>query len=222
MATLHVHLDESGDWNFNPKGSRYFVLTAAWTYDPLPLAQALTALRFGLVKDGHSIDGFHASPDRQVVRDAVVQTLVSHSGWRFASVVIEKCKVNPILYAPPRFYPTFASALLRFILRRPAMQRSRVLVYADTLPMDTRAKKEGVLKALKTTCSAELPAGCHHYVNSHRLESNCWLQVADYCCWAVMKKWQTGDVRTYDELKPRMPSPELEITARGDGTVYYK
>src|SRR6267142_1785133 len=118
MPTLHVHLDESGDWTFNPKGSRYFVLTVAWTYDPQPLASALTALRFGFVAQGNNIESFHASPDKQSVRNAVVQTLLAHPTWQFASVVLEKCKINPSLYSPERFYPQFAGTLLKFLFPR--------------------------------------------------------------------------------------------------------
>jgi hypothetical protein len=219
VSTLHIHLDESGDWKFNPKGSRYFILAAAWTYNPQPLALALTALRFSLVREGLNIDAFHASPDKQTTRDQVVKTLLSHGDWNFAAVVVEKNKINPVLREPHRFYPTFATTLLRFILRGRAGLASRVLIYADTLPIDTTAKREGVLKALKTTCAAELGTRPYH-INSHRLESNSWIQVVDYCCWSVQRKWEKADARTYDLLKPRLALTELEVTARG-GTIYY-
>ena len=86
--------------------------------------------------------------------------------------------------------------------------------------MDTNAKREGVVKALKTTCAAELGTRPYH-INSHRLESNSWLQVVDYCCWSVQRKWERADTRTYDQLRPRLALTELEITERGDGTTYY-
>jgi len=222
VPTLHVHLDESGDWVFGPKGTKHFILAAAWTYDPQPLAHALTALRFQLVSQGINIESFHASPDKQATRNLVVQTIIVPANWRFASVVMEKRKINPALYAPERFYPTFAGALLRFVLRgflQP--QTSKVLVYADTIPMDTNRKREGVLKALKTTCAQELPGSTVQYAYSHCRESNKWLQIADYCCWAIARKWEQGDSRTYNQLAPRLAKTELDITALGDGTVYY-
>lgn len=223
MATLHVHLDESGDWTFNPKGSKFFVLTVAWTYDPQPLATALTSLRFSFVARGDNIESFHASPDKQNVRNAVVQTLLAHQNWEFAAVVLEKRKINPSLYPPEKFYPQFAGSLLRFLFRGRAFQANttRVLVYADTIPMDTNRKREGVLKALKTTCAAELPAKVTHQVFSYCREGNNWLQVADYCCWAVARKWERGDLLTYNQLQPRLRAPEYDLTLRGDGTIYY-
>jgi hypothetical protein len=221
VATLHIHLDESGNWHFNPKGSRHYTFAIAWTYDPQPLAAALMALRFRRVKQGLNIDGFHASPDRQTTRDAVVRTLIADTGWNFAAVVLEKCKVNPVLREPQEFYPKFAGILLKFVLRgRIRFGTDRVLFFTDTLPLDTNAKREGVLKAIKTAAAAEIP-GIEHHVFSHRSESNKWLQVVDYCSWAVHKKWETGDNRTYDQLRPRLAATELNVTARGDQTKYY-
>jgi len=221
VSTLHIHLDESGNWEFSPKGSRFYSFAVAWTYDPQPLASALTTLRYGLVKQGHNIDGFHASPDQQATRDAVVRTLLGYSAWSFAAVVLEKCKVNPALREPQKFYPRFAGTLLKFVLRgRIRRGTSRVLFFADTLPLDTKAKREGVLKAIKTTSAAEIPTVEHH-VFSHRSESNKWIQVADYCCWSVHRKWESGDTRTYDSLRPRLAATELNVTDGGDQTTYY-
>ena len=127
MPTLHLHLDESGNFSFKPTGTKYYVFTAAWTYDPAPLAQDLMALRFGLLKQGHDLHRFHATTDRQVNRDAVVRVLSTHDNWRFAAVVIEKSKVYPDLREPHRFYPQFAGSH-----RHVAEGTDRVLVFTDT------------------------------------------------------------------------------------------
>lgn len=222
MPTLHVHLDESGDWNFHRKGSKYYILAAAWTFDPKPLAQALTSLRYRLVKQGISIEGFHASPDKQATRDSVVQTLLVDKSWRFASVVMEKRRISPALRDPHKFYPKFASVLLRFILtgdRRAST--SHLLVYADTLPIDTRAKRGGAIKAIKSVCSSRLRTGVAYHVFSHCHQSNPWIQVADYCCWGVQRKYESRDLRTYNLLASRLELPELLLTDAGDGHTYY-
>jgi hypothetical protein len=222
VPTLHIHLDEAGNWEFSPKGSKYFVIAAAWTYDPQPLAHALTALRFRLIRSGVNIDSFHAAPDQQATRDLVVQTMLAHDGWRFAAIVMEKCKINPVLRDPQHFYPKFAGSLLKFVLRgRRRGPTERVLVYADTIPMDTIAKREGVIKAMKLTCAAELDATVERHVFSHRRESNKWLQVVDYCCWSVQRKWERSETRTYTQLWPRIAATELNLTQRGDQTDYY-
>jgi len=94
------------------------VFAAAWTYDPAPLAQDLTTLRFALVKAGHDVRAFHATKDRQINRNAVVELLARYPGRAFAAVVIEKVKVYPDLRPPHRFYSEFASSVLKYICHR--------------------------------------------------------------------------------------------------------
>ena len=218
MSTLHLHLDESGNFNFKPTGSRFYVFTAAWTYDPAPLAQELTALRFSLLKQGHDLNRFHAAPDRQVNRDAVVRVLASHDKWWFAAVVIEKRKVYPELREPHKFYPEFAGSVLKYVFHRYIAQGTDgVLVFTDTLPV--KQFRDAAEKAIKLTCRRELPdhirLGSYH----HPAARNCWIQVADYCSWAVFKKWEFGDVRTYEQLRGRLMEPELD--ALRAGTVHF-
>ncbi len=219
VPTLHAHLDESGDLNFTPSGSKYYIFTVAWTYDPSPLAQDLTALRFSYLKFGTDLNRFHASEDQQAVRDAVVNKLMSRAGWNFASIVVEKNKVNPTIREQHRFYPQFATMVLRFVLRgciRP--QTDQVLIFTDELPV--KAKREAVKKAIHAACRSELESrirfGCYH----HPSTSNKWIQVADYCCWSVQRKWERNDSRTYSRLRTRMIRDELNVTARGTTTYY--
>jgi len=177
LPTLHVHLDESGNLTFKPIGSKYYVFTAAWTYDPGPLAMALIALRFALLKKGHDLHRFHATEDKQLNRDAVVTALAGFAGWKFAAVVIEKAKVYPELRSPHRFYPEFASSVLKHVFRRHlAPGTDTVLVFTDTLPVHKR--REAVEKAIKTACRQELPKATHFESYHHPSASNHWLQVA--------------------------------------------
>jgi hypothetical protein len=219
LATIHIALDESGDFNFNRNSSLYYVFTAAWTYDPTPLANSLTELRYSLLKQGKNIISFHACEDEQSTRNAVVDRLCAYDGWRFASVVVEKPKVNPAIRDPYEFYPKFASMLFLFIFRG-CLQKgtTQVLVFTDSLPL--QRNREPVEKAFKVVCRRELgriPFQVYH----HPRATNAWIQVADYCCWAVYRKWHHNDDRTYQRLRCRLKAEELEVFRRGDQTVYY-
>ena len=219
MPTLHVSLDESGDLNFNPSGSRYYVFATSWTYDPAPLARALTDLRFSLLKQGQNIPAFHATEDKQLHRDAVISVLRAHADWRFAAIVVEKAKVNPTIRDPSHFYPKFAFMLLKFVLRgclRP--DTSGVLIFSDAVPH--KAHRESVEKAIKKACRAELKPGIQFESYHHSRASNAWIQVVDYCSWAIYRKWQQGDPRSYEQLRVRLIKAELDVLARGE-TRYY-
>lgn len=218
MPTLHVHLDESGNLTFKPSGSRYYVFTAAWTYDPAPLANDLTNLRFSLLKERHDLHRFHATEDKQVNRDAVVNALARHAGWSFAAVVIDKAKVYADLRPPPRFYPRFATSVLRYVFRRHLQVGSgTVLVFTDTLPINKR--REAAEKTIKMACRHELQAAMRFESYHHPSASNPWLQVADYCAWAVFGKWEQGDMRTYNQLRHCLVEPEID--ALEEGVVRY-
>lgn len=220
MPTLHVYLDESGDFNFSPTGSRFYVFAVAWTFDPAPLAARLQGVRFGLLKQGIDVVSFHAAYDKQAHRNQVVQSLADTDGWKFAALVVEKSKVNPTIREEAQFYPQFASMLLRFVFLGCVTRDTRqVLILTDTIPVQKR--REAINKAFRMSCRADLPRGLRFDIYHHPSQSNKWLQAVDYCAWALCRKWESGDTRTYDLLQRRLARPELDVTARGS-THYYR
>lgn len=223
MRTLHIHLDESGDFNFSAAGSKYYIFSCAWTYDPAPMEYELTALRFSLVKQGYGerLSGFHACEDAQPRREKVLEILARYTNWNFASIVITKRRVNPVLYEPETFYPKFAAMLLKFVLRgrvKPGTQA--VLIYTDTLPF-TGKRAKAVEVTVKSACKSELARRIPFYVLHHRRESNAWIQVADCCCWSVCRKWEHGVTHEYNTIRGRIAATEIDPTERGDQTIYY-
>jgi len=49
--------------------------------------------------------------------------------------------------------------------------------------------------------------------------SDPWLQVADYCAWAIQRKWERGDSRSFDLISKRI-TYEYELWRHGS-THYY-
>lgn len=284
-STLHIHLDESGDLTFSPKGTRFYIFVTVWTYDPAPLARDLAALRFRLFKQGRNIEHFHATEDDEATRKLVIGQLVKYPAWRCTTVVVEKRKVPPADREPMwRFYSRYASHSLRFILRSPARAKAHtVLIYTDRLPQQVH--RESAEKAIKKACRWELskpippefsrrwrsadeeririrqkiqeeigkrsmkevsfekvgpepqtfadpedttkvPAviagaqGIPLHVFHHSAASNPWLQVADYCAWAIRSKWERGDDTFLIQLKRHLAAPEYNIL-ENDPTIYY-
>jgi hypothetical protein len=219
LPTLHIHLDESGDFSFTPKGKRYYVFAAAWTFDPGPLAQSLLSLRLDLLKQGHDLPCFHATSDKQENRNAVTQTLARFENWWWVATVIEKAKVNPEIRDPHEFYPKFAQMPLRFILKGRLRDATRVMIFTDRLPLTSQ--RQQAEKAIKLACRSALPSGISFCSYHHTSASNKWLQVADYCAWAIARKWESNDSRTYDILRSRLALPELDVLQSG-ATLYYQ
>lgn len=212
-------MDESGDLNFSNRGTQYYVFAITWTYHPARVARELTSLRFALLKAGNDLPSFHASEDKQAHRNQVVQILRNDDSWYFAAVVVEKPKVNPVLWDRQRFYPRFAIIPLRFVLRGGVPRKAtRILVYTDRLPV-TRHRR-AVEKAIKEACVPEIPRRIPFHIYHHPRESNAWLQATDYCCWAVYRKWESRDPRTYNTIRPRLAAPELDALQSGTALFY--
>lgn len=199
------------------------MFAAAWTYHPAPMAARLAELRFAQIKAGHgeSLSSFHACEDSPWLRDRVISVLLRQAPWSFAAIVVEKSKVNPAIYDPQHFYPKFLTMVLRFILRgRVRPGTSQILIYTDTLPMAQKKQAKAVQVAIKASCQSEQPSIPFHVLN-HRRESNAWLQVADYCCWSVCRKWEHGNTDEYNRLRMKLAATEIDPMARGDGTRFY-
>lgn len=45
------------------------------------------------------------------------------------------------------------------------------------------------------------------------------LQVADYCSWALQRKWEVADLRSYNLIAPKVQS-EFDLFAAGKTTYY--
>ena len=145
--------------------------------------------------------------------------MTAHTGWKYASIVIEKRKVNPSIRQPSRFYAKFAAMVLRFVSKGCLTKdTTRVLFFTDRMPI--QEKKSAVEAAIKSYVGSDVPKDIPFHIYHHPKESNAWIQATDYCCWGVWRKWENNDVRTYDSFKGHLEKPELDAMKSGT-TIYY-
>jgi len=211
---LYIFLDEAGDFDFSASGSRYFVLACVTKERPFSDYDDLIALKYDLVEHGMNIEYFHAAEDRQAVRDSVFK-IIQHSlnGIRIDAVVIEKSKAHPALREEAEFYPRMMGYLLRYVLKQYPLNRYKeVIVFTDRIPV--RGKRSAVEKLVKTTLSKMVPQTARYRLLHHDSKSNFQLQIADYCNWAIYRKWSRGDLRSYDLIKSAVKS-EFDIFREG-------
>lgn len=211
---LYIFLDEAGNLDFSANGTRYFVLGAISKERPFKAYKELNELKYDLVEKGTGIEYFHASEDRQAVRDGVFQIICANiGGVRYDSVVVEKPKTDPALRAEERFYPKMLGSLLRHVLSQHDLGVFReTIVFTDRLPV--AKKRKAIEKAVKETLASMLPDTATYRVYHHDSKSNFDLQIADYFNWAVYRKWERQDQRSYLLIKSAVES-ELEIV-RGE------
>lgn len=136
MNVLYVFLDEAGDSDFRLGATRYLIWGATTIIDnPYVLYTPLSQLKHELNTNGTDIDGFHASEDRQWVRDKVFNIL-SDPQILFENdfAVVEKRKVNPSIRDLRILYPKMGSYLLRYIFNRYSTI-DKMIIFTDILPI---------------------------------------------------------------------------------------
>lgn len=134
---LYIFLDEAGNLDFSAKGTKYFQLAALTKERPFRAGQELSELKYDLVEEGIDLECFHASEDRQVVRNRVFEIIARHlEGVRVDSLLVEKSKTVPSLRELSRFYPEMLGDLLKYILGKYDVTKfTEVLVFTDRIPV---------------------------------------------------------------------------------------
>lgn len=95
---LYIFIDEAGNFDFTPTGTKYFVLTAVSTMTPLKNRECFLRLRYNLLENGINIEYFHASEEKQDVRNLVFEAIKEMEDIQIDAVLAQKNKTNPSLY----------------------------------------------------------------------------------------------------------------------------
>lgn len=216
---VYIFLDESGDLGFTRSGSRYFVLTSVIMQRPFDLYRTLEDLRYTCLEEGSEFEYFHCANNTRSVRDRVFNILGAGMIERSVdSLIVEKPKTGPALQDEERFYPEMLAYLLRHVLNRPALAASgEVIMITDTPPL--RRRRNATEKAVKNTLAKMLPHRVQYRVIHHSAKAHYGLQVADYCSWAIFRKYEVGDTSSYDKIQSAIQS-EFDIFRRGSRYYY--
>jgi len=217
----YIFLDEAGNFDFSPTGTRYFVLTSVSTRRPFAAHAALDDYKYDCLEFGLDTEYFHCADDNPRVRGRVFELIAEHlDGLRIDSLIVEKRKTDPALREDKRFYPEMLGYLLKFVLPKEVESGAEeVIVITDTIPV--QKKRQAIEKSIQQALAKMLkmlPTGIRYRILHHASRSHYGLQVADYCCWAVFRKWQRGETGHYDRVKPAVRS-EFDIFRTG--TRYY-
>ena len=227
IQPLFVFIDEGGDFNFTPSGSKVYTITATISHCPWELLEEATQIRH-LILAGelnkelgqeyleiHLSEKFHASEDLQVVRDNFYEIIQKAEYIKVHSVVVRKNRTNPSLRAPVKFYPKVIASLLDYIFKK--YEYSKLCIFLDGVPI--KKNKDVFLKSIKAEIRAKQP-NKEFSIYFPPSCSNLYLQISDYMNWAIFRKWEKSDERSYDLIKKFLGSTELDMFSNGDMEYY--
>jgi hypothetical protein len=217
LADRYVFADEAGNFDFSRKrdASRYFILCTVTASD-CSVGDDLLQLRRTLGWRGMHLDSvFHATEDPQGVRDEVFD-LLKEADLRVDATIFEKSKAQAHLRNDRALYKIAWYLHFKYVASEIVTSRDRLFVVASSL--GTKKRRGSFHSAVDDVEHQVSP--CRRYrVAFWPAASDPCLQVADYCTWAIQRKWERGDTRSYDIIEPKIAT-EFDVWVAGDVHFY--
>ena len=217
MARLHIFADESGDFEFSrkPNVSRYFMLCTV-TMSSCDVGVALLDLRRQLAWDGFELgEYFHASTDKQPVRDRVFD-LITNYDFSLQATIMEKSKAQTqVRTSRARFYQHGWLYHFRYGIPPLLNRLPELLVTAASI--GTKKERTAFTIAINDVMSQTVAIDWK--TDFCPASADPCLQVADYCAWAMHRKWERGDLRSYELIGDRV-TYEFDLWKHGDTHHY--
>lgn len=181
--------DESGDFTFRtvPGASRYFLI-ATVTMSDCGIGDELQALQRELAWQGIVIESFHASQDKNAVRDRVYD-LIAQSNIRIDATALDKRKTEPGIASNPAYFYKLANFLhFKYVVPQVTNRTDELMVVASSLQMKKK-KKSALHEAVRDVVHQVSPT--HRFVTAFLSNATdpC-LQLADYAAWAYEGSWK--------------------------------
>lgn len=219
MARIYTFADEFGNFDFslNQGATRYFGLTSVTFFDDQQAHADLRQLRFDLAWEGNPHSGpFRASEDMQAIRDRVFAVLEPHN-FRVDVTILDKRKSQPQLRASrERFYQYAWWLHMKYVAPRIAGANDELLVIAASI--GTKKELESFQWGVRDVMS-QVAQSAKTMTAQWPANADPGLQIADYCCWAIQRKWERRDTRSYDLIQNKIAS-EFDVFHLGN-TYYY-
>lgn len=218
MPDKFIFADEAGCFAFNRNQnvSKFFILCTV-SMDDCALAGDLLDLRRKLAWEGRELgDYFHATTDKQDVRDAVYDAILKRP-FHIQATIMEKSKAQPqVRVSTSRFYKTGWYFHFKYGARHQIAPQNQSLV--TTACLGTKKERAAFQEAVDDVMNQNLQ---HSQWKTDFMPcgSDPCLQVADYCAWAIQRKWERDDTRSYDALKERI-TYEYDMWQSGNKHFY--
>ena len=233
QKVLYIFIDESGNVDFSRNGTKYYVLTSISTIDPLKGRLGLLSLKYDLLTSGNCMEAFHATEDKQPIRDKVFAQIKSLNDFKIYAIVAQKNKANPSLYKQSiyknsefktvkneeKFYHLLSENLLKYIFKRYDNKSDIDSIVVILGAIFQSRKREYILKFLKKYLKENFKKPFYIYFHKTSSDINC--QLADYCCWSIFIKYEKGEQRAFDCISDKVKSC-FDIFRNGTTLFYNK
>jgi hypothetical protein len=215
MSRLFLFADEAGDFNFsrNPGASKYYIVCTIACADCAALGAEILNLRRALIWDKAPIrEYFHASEDKQITRDRVFALLQQHT-FSIQATILEKSKAFPhIRPTNHRFYQY--GWFYHFKNAAPKVLNAGITEMQITTASVGTHKGQAHFTAAVNDVVQQVLGDRAWNTNFCRAIADPCVQAADYCTWAIQKKWESNNLLSYNLIQNKIIH-EVDIWSHG-------
>lgn len=209
--TLFIYVDESGNFDFSSSGTTHFVMSLFVTTRPLESVRRLSKLKFELLEKGINLANFHASDDRQWVRDAVfreiakLKEVTAHTYW------IKKSREHPQSFSAVDLYESFGLEIANSVAVEVGLRgaKSIVLVFDKALK---HREEQAFLSRFK---SIFLKMNTPFQIYFHNVSKDFNGQIADYIAWSHFVALERNERRPLTALPATLSDSISNVTGYG-------
>lgn len=208
--TLYVFLDESGNLDFSKTGTANYVLAAVVTDNPQATSQELQSLKYDNLRHDIDTEYFHASEDKQAIRDGVIARLQRMTNTINVHYIhAQKNKTNPALQTSAAFYGKLGTTLVKFIVQWKSSNYDEVVIVFDKAL--TTKEQKSFLGQIKPELKK---LGKPYHIYFHRTLSDFNGQIADYFAWSKYVALERNEKRPIAALSA-VPMTSFDLFHRG-------
>ena len=131
-------------------------------------------------------------------------------------MVVQKNKTKPLIRAKDVFYRYAFKALVPQIIRR---HGECVGVHVFVSQIGLNSKRSAMIGSLKEVLKSARGRTQPYRLHVHPNHSHHMLQVSDYACWAIARKWERRDERALPAFADKVVK-EFDLFSRGVATYY--
>ena len=216
VARVYLFADEAGNFDFRRRqGATAYFIVGTVTMSDTQVGNDLIDLRRELAWQGVGLEScFHATEDTQIVRDQVFG-LLAVSRFRADFTIVEKCKTQPHRQSEEGLYKLTWYMHMKHVGPQVIKRQDDALVIAATI--GTKKRRRAIRLGIEDVMSQVTTRPWE--VAFWPADSDPCLQIADYCTWAVQRKWEQNDDRSYKLIESKIAT-EYDIFKWGN-TQYY-
>lgn len=191
-------------------------MTCVAALSPLDSAASLVGLKYHLLAEGIDVSSFHASEDKQFIRDRVFPLIDGLKNIKAHAIYGDKHKAAPVLQTPEGLYALFGSAIIKFAIKAYAADNYKqiVVIFDQAL---TNKQQGSFMGAVKPELKK---LGKPFHIYFQRLISDGNGQIADYICWAKYVVLERNELRPWAALQISLCPTDFDIFRNGH-TRYY-